>query len=162
MPRIIRLDIHDVHKAGNVQQAIVTWCRANDVLCDAMRKEELDWDEFVLRSMKVAALPFVDALSGMIVRPEAVTEDTDPDDIHEDIKGDQFVLGKWSKYSVIELICPNDRNTMLYPEVSAHMAQLAVTQHSAKSNQMAWRKLIFWMSILVKAWANIPGVQYPS
>jgi len=152
MPGIIRLDIHDIRKAGTIEKAIVAWGDDHpEIACGDAEA----CNAAALAAMESGALAYVDANDGKIVRAEAVTDGTDADDIRHEIGGDQFVVGDWSDHSVIELLCPDDEDVMQYPEIAAMMAEDAIGQHSRESDQVAWRRLIQRMTRLVSAWATL-------
>jgi hypothetical protein len=151
MPGIIRLDIHDIRRAGTIEQAIVAWARDQREIASG---DADACNAAALAAMEGGARAYVDANDGKIIRAEAVPEGTD-DDIYHEIGGGQFVPSEWSDHSVIELLCPDDEDVMQYPEIAAAMAEDAIGQHSRESDQAAWRRLIQRMTRLVSAWATL-------
>lgn len=152
MPGIIRLDIDDILKAGTVRKAIIAWCNDHREIAS---NDHDDCNAAALAAMESGALSYVDANDGKMIRAESVTDGTDPDDIHYEIGGDQFLLGDWSDHSVVELLCPDDEDVMQYPVIAVMMAEDAIGQHSRESDQAAWRRLIQRMTRIVSAWATL-------
>jgi hypothetical protein len=131
---IIKIDIHDVRRAGSVARAIVEWAKNSEDTASGAIDHMLAVvpSDYARRALSRGYCRYyVDDDTGWVYEGRI--------DPHEG----QYVV--CTERSVVCVVCPDTAEAREYPEVAARMAQSVIEYHHHESDRAAWAKLIRMM-----------------